>query len=211
MSGYTFKELEHRGWTERAAAYDSYFALVTRQAIEPILATFGDLCGKRLLDVACGTGHLTASAAARGAEAEGLDFASTMAATAAANYPGIKFTVGDAEDLPYEDESFDCVACSFGLLHMERPEAAIKEAHRVLRRGGRYTFSVWCAPEQGSDFFGLIQEAIQTHGTLDVGLPPAPPFFRFADARECRQALTAARFTAITTIRLPLTWRGASP
>jgi ubiquinone/menaquinone biosynthesis C-methylase UbiE len=189
VTAKTFKELEHGGWMDKAAAYDSYFALVTNQAIDAILESFGTLHGKRLLDVGCGTGHLAATAAKRGAEAEGIDFAGTMVATSAANYPEVKFTIGDAEDLPYEDGSFDCVACSFGLLHMPHPEKVMKEAYRVLRSGGRYTFTVWCTPDQGSDFFGLVQAAIQAHGTLDVGLPAAPPFFRFANVDECRKTL----------------------
>jgi SAM-dependent methyltransferase len=207
----TFKELEHGGWMEKAVAYDSFFALVTNQAIDAILDSFGTLRGKRLLDLGCGTGHLAAAAAKRGAEAEGIDFASAMIEAAAANYPEVKFAEGDAEDLPFEDQCFDCVACSFGLLHMQHPEKVMEEAYRVLRRDGRYTFTVWCSPEQGSDFFGLVQAAIQAHGTLDVGLPPAPPFFRFASVEECQKTLTRVGFISISTAKIPLTWYGRTP
>jgi SAM-dependent methyltransferase len=211
MTAQTFKELEHGGWTERGAAYDDYFALITNQAIDFVLASFGSLNGKLLLDVCCGTGEVTAAAAERGAEAEGIDFAATMIAIAASKYPGLAFTPGDAEDLPYENERFDCVACCFGLLHLEQPEKAISEAWRVLRHGGRYTFTVWCTPEQGCALFGLIQGAIQAHGTIDVGLPPAPPFFRFANIEECQKTLSAAGFGAPASSIIPLTWHGNSP
>jgi ubiquinone/menaquinone biosynthesis C-methylase UbiE len=137
MTAKTFKELEHGGWVERAAAWDNYFALVTNHAIDNILDSFGDFQGKRLLDVGCGTGQLTAAGAKRGAEAEEIDFAETMTAIAAENHPQIKFMIGDAENLPYDNESFDCVVCSFGLLHIEQPERAMTEACRVLRSGGR--------------------------------------------------------------------------
>ena len=76
----TFKELEHAGWREKASAYDDIFAEITRQAIDPLLDGLCDLAGKRLLDVACGTGHLAAAGARRGAEVEGIDFADTMLA-----------------------------------------------------------------------------------------------------------------------------------
>ena len=208
MTNTTFKELEHRGWTDRAAAYDDYFALVTNQAIGSVLDSFGNLQGKSLLDLCCGTGELAAAAAKRGAEVEGIDFATTMVARAAAKFPAISFRQGDAEDLPYDSDRFDCVACSFGLLHIQDPEKAMAEAGRVLRNGGRYTFTVWCTPDQGSELFGLMQGAIQAHGSIDVGLPPAPPFFRFADAEECRKTLTAAGFLAPVTAKIPLTWRG---
>lgn len=208
MTAKTFKELEHGGWMDKAAAYDSYFALVTNQAIDAILDSFGPLRGKRLLDVGCGTGHLSANAAKRGAETEGIDFASAMVTAATANYPAVKFTVDDAEDLSYEEACFDCVVCSFSLLHMQHPEAVIREAFRVLRSGGRFTFTVWCTPEEGSDLFGLIQTAIQEHGALDVGLPPAPPFFRFASVEECHKTLTDSGFNSISNAKIPLTWRG---
>ena len=211
MTTKTFKELEHGGWTDRAAAYDSYFGLVTNKAIDIVLDSFGTLDGKCLLDVGCGTGQLIAAAAKRGAETEGIDFADTMVSIAAANHPEIKFTIGDAENLPYEDGRFDCVACAFGLLHMQQPERAMVEACRVLRSGGRYTFTVWCTPEQGSDLFAIVQGAIQAHGTVDVGLPPAPPFFRFANVEECHNTLTAAGFLAPTTSTIPLTWYGNNP
>jgi ubiquinone/menaquinone biosynthesis C-methylase UbiE len=115
----SFKELEHAGWMDRAAAYDTYFARITNQAIDPILDSFGSLDGKRLLDVCCGTGEVAAAAAKRGAQAEGLDFASTMVAAAAAKYRDLTFAQGDAENLFHESDRFDCVVCSFGLLHIE--------------------------------------------------------------------------------------------
>ena len=211
MTTKTYKELEHGGWVERAAAWDNYFALVTNPAIDTILDSFGELQGKRLLDVGCGTGQLTAAAAKRGARAEGIDFAENMVAIATTKHPELKFSGGDAENLPYEDECFDCVVCSFGLLHMEQPERAMAEACRVLRSGGRYTFTVWRSPEQGCELFGLVLSAIQAHGAMDVGLPPAPPIFRFANADECHAALTAAGFLPAVNSVIPITWYGSTP
>ena len=211
MSDETFRELEHAGWVAKADAYDDIFAKITRQAINPILDNFESLIGKRFLDVACGPGFLAGNAASRGADSEGLDFAATMVEKAKVNYPGVKFTVGDAERLPYEDESFDLVACSFGLLHLAQPERAIHEAYRVLRSGGRYTFTVWCGPDQGGEFFRLVMGAVQKHGTLDVRLPPAPPIFRFADPRECERALNAVGFSNAKIKMLALKWQATTP
>lgn len=211
MGERTFGDLEHQGWLEKAEAYRNLFGRITEQAITPILATFGDLSGKRFLDVGSGTGELTAQAAARGATAEGLDFAATMVAKATEQYPSIPFREGDAENLPYPDAHFDAAACSFGLLHMPNADRALMEARRVLKAGGRYTFTVWCGPDQGSDFFKLVMGAIREHGTLDVPLPPAPPVFRFADTRECARALREAGFAAPDTDSLPLTWRTDDP
>jgi hypothetical protein len=57
MSQPTFKELEHAGWLSRAAAYDDYFAPVTRQAVGPLLdALHESLAERDLVDICTGTG-----------------------------------------------------------------------------------------------------------------------------------------------------------
>jgi len=211
MGEKTFRALEHQGWLEKADAYRDIFGRITVQAITPILATFGDVSGKRFLDVGSGTGELTAEAAGRGATAEGLDFAATMVAKASQKYPGIPFREGDAEKLPYPDAHFDAAACSFGLLHMADADRALQEARRVLKAGGRYTFTAWCGPEQGGEFFKLVMGAIREHGTLDVPLPPTPPMFRFADTQECARALSQAGFAAPGTASLQLIWQTEDP
>jgi len=50
-----FKSLEQSGWTAKAAAYDQYFATIADQAIDPILDSIGDVAGRDVLDVCCGT------------------------------------------------------------------------------------------------------------------------------------------------------------
>lgn len=211
MSEKTFRDLEHEGWLTKASAYRDIFGRITEQAITPILETFGDLSRKRFLDVGCGTGELTAAAVSRGAAAEGLDFAATMVEKASAKYPHIEFREGDAEQLPYADASFDAVVCSFGLLHMSNPDRALQEARRALKPGGRYTFTVWCGPDRGGEFFKLVMGAIRQHGTLDVPLPPAPPMFRLADMEECFRALRTAGFAAPTAKTLELEWQANDP
>lgn len=211
MAERTFQALEQAGWVAKAGAYDELFATITDQAIVPILNTFGDIADKRVLDVACGTGHIAGLAAERGARSEGIDFASTMVAKARERYPAVPFLEGDAEQLPYDDEVFDAVACGFGLLHMARPDQVIKEASRVLKSGGHYTFTVWCSPHQGGEFFKLVMGAVQKHGAADAPLPSAPPMFRFSDPDECMKALTEAGFAKPTITVLPLTWTAAKP
>ena len=127
-----FKEMEHQGWIDKAQFYDGYFAGVTRQAIDPLLAGLGDVSGRALLDICCGTGDLAETAAQRGAHVTGVDFAEPMIEIARVRVPSLQFEVGDAEELEFEDASFDLAVCAFGLWHVGDPDKAISEASRVL-------------------------------------------------------------------------------
>jgi SAM-dependent methyltransferase len=140
----------------------------------------------------------------------GIDFSATMVERARQLHPDVEFRVGDAEELPFADASFDAVVMNFGLLHLARPERAIAEARRVLRTGGRFAFTVWCGPEEAIGF-GIILRAIEAHGSVDVGLPSGPPFFRFSDPRESIDTLAAAGFGAPHARQIPLLWRLPSP
>ena len=210
MASKTFKDLEHDGWLERAASYE-IITPVTNQAIEPILASFGELDGKQLLEVASGLGYLAGQAAKAGGDIDAVDFAHTMVERAQLSYPTVRFREGDAENLSYENDRFDGVMCAFGLLHLEHPDLAIAEAYRVLKPGGRYSYTVWCPPEEGGAFFGFLMGAIQQHGDLNVAMPPAPPFYRFADSVEANSALEKAGFTGCEITKIPIFWRGEEP
>ena len=208
--GKSFKQLEYEGWTARATTFDDHFAEMTGAAIAPLLDSVGPLDGKRLLDVGCGTGHLAAAAARRGAEVLGVDFAETMVARARSNYPGVAFRQGDAEALDCDDASFEAVACSFALLHLSDQEAAVAEACRVLRPGGRYAFTIWRGADDGCAFFALTRGAIEAQGNPDVGLPDAPPADHLADPAVVAEILTAAGFVEPSLRDLPLVWRNRS-
>jgi SAM-dependent methyltransferase len=199
-----FQDMERQGWIERAGRYRDLLGTITSQAIEPVLGALGNLERIDFLDIACGTGELAGAAARRGARAHGVDFADAMVTNAHGKYPAVKFRVGDAQDLPYPEASFDTVACTFGVSHFADPEHALRSARSVLRSGGQIALTTWCGPQHGGDFFAFVGDIIREHGTLDVGLPAPPPMFRFAEADECRRMFSAAGFdvTAVRTIYL---------
>ena len=205
-----FREFEHAGWESVAQPYHDGFGSLTTQSIGPLLDTVGARGGIDLLDVASGPGYVAAAAAQRGAKAVGLDFSAAMVAQARERHPTIEFREGDAEALPFADESFDAVAMNFGLLHLGRPEQALAEMYRVLRSGGRTSFTVWARPEEAVGF-GIVLQAIETHGNFNVPLPSGPPFFRFSDPQESHKALLEAGFRNSHVERIPQIWRLHSP
>jgi SAM-dependent methyltransferase len=205
----SFKGMEQAGWEKNSTTYDELFGSITRHAIEPLLDAAAVKNSSTMLDLCCGPGYGAAAAAARGARAVGIDFSLGMVRTAEGLHPAATFRQGDAEALDFESESFDAAICAFGVNHLPEPERALLEARRVLRRGGRFAFSMWCAPGK-SKFHELVLESIRAHGTLDVPLPPAPPPFRFSEPSTCAAALRAAGFDDPVVVEVPLAFRAAA-
>src|SRR5256885_906988 len=99
------------------------------------------LPGERVLDVACGAGNGALAAAKRWADAVGLDYVPALLerARARAEFEGLEaeFVEGDAQDMPFEDASFDVVTSIFGVMFAPDQERAAAELTRVCKPGGR--------------------------------------------------------------------------
>ena len=163
------REFELDGWQNAAATYDG-FAGATRLFILALVRAAGAAPGRRVLDIACGTGVAAQAAADVGARVTGVDFSPAMLALAGSLHPGIAFEAGDAERLPFPDAHFDAVISNFGIHHVERPERAIAEARRVLVPGGTFAFTVWAAPDDNTAW-RIIFDAVKACGRLDVPMP----------------------------------------
>ena len=108
---------------------------------------------ERVLDVACGTGNTALAARARGAGVTGLDLTPELLAVAreresAEGLSGIEWCEGDAENMPFGDETFDVVVSSCGLMFAPDQQRAADEVARVTRSGGRIAVQAW-TPESG--------------------------------------------------------------
>jgi ubiquinone/menaquinone biosynthesis C-methylase UbiE len=203
-------EIEHEAWTQRAGNYDELFAPISKQAIKYILESLGKVEGKKILDVACGTGHLVAAASAQGAMSEGIDFAQAMVEAARRTYPKESFRVADARQLPHEDRSFDAVTCAFGLSHTEHPAVAISEAFRVLKPGGTLACTLWFGPDDGNELQKIVKDALKAFSTEVFALPTEWTQLRFADQQACTALTRQAGFGVPSFKRLPIVWKTAS-
>ncbi len=201
-----FHAFELEGWERAPDAYHRYFGALTSQTIEPLLDAVEDAPGVSLLDIASGPGYVAAAATPRKWSPVGIDFSASMVALARTLHPGIDFRAGDAEALAFGNAAFDRVVMNFGILHLARPDTAIREAFRVLRSGGRFGFTAWAKPEEAVGF-RIALRAVEAFGDPHVPLPPGPPFFRFSDPDECRRVLEGCGFLAVGVRQLPLVWR----
>ena len=107
----------------------------------------GDVREKHVLDLACGEGCNTRILAGNGAKVVGVDFSEKMIELARQTEKkeklGISYHVSDAADLrEFSSNHFDLVTCFMALMDIERYEDAIREVARVLKKNGRFIFSI---------------------------------------------------------------------
>jgi SAM-dependent methyltransferase len=191
VSADAFKEFESGAWHDRASTYDLVIGAVTARVGEELLDAVAAGPGTRLLDVGCGPGTITAAAAARGADAMGVDLAVGMLALGRARHPHLELLEADAESLPFPDDAFDALVGGFILNHLPAVETAVAEARRVLRPGGRMAVSVWDRPDRNR-LLGELTAAVGDAGVeVRGGLPEGPDPYRLSDPAEMRALLGA--------------------
>jgi demethylmenaquinone methyltransferase/2-methoxy-6-polyprenyl-1,4-benzoquinol methylase len=108
--------------------------------------------GGSALDVACGSGKLTADlarVAGPNGHVVGLDFSPQMLEVARRDHPGIEFVEGDALKLPFDDTSFDASTIAFGLRNLADPVKGLREMLRVVRPGGHVVVLEFVRPPAG--------------------------------------------------------------
>jgi SAM-dependent methyltransferase len=138
----SFKAVQKQGW-----AHFAPLEAVTTPCAAKLVKWAGVRSGQRLLDVACGTGVVSVTAARLGARVTGLDLTPELLDRARENARIAKVEIewleGDVEKLPFGDADFDVVLSEFGHIFAPRPEVAIGEMLRVLKPGGTISFSTW--------------------------------------------------------------------
>ncbi len=123
-----------------SSLYDDRHSFVWKAGSD-LLAMLDPQKGERVLDVGCGTGHLTSQIAERGAEVVGLDASVSMVAQARQNFPKMKFQLADARDFQV-DQPYDAVFSNAALHWVREPERAIACIAKALKPGGRFVMEM---------------------------------------------------------------------
>jgi len=130
--------------------------------------------GQKVLDVATGSGNTAISAARRYCDVTGVDYVPELIEQAkeraGAERLEIAFEVGDAENLPYPDASFDVVLSTVGVMFASDQEKTAEELLRVCKPGGKIGLANW-TPD---GFIGNMFRAVGKHVPPPPGIKPPP-------------------------------------
>ena len=172
------------------------------------LADSADLrAGSDVLDVACGNGNATIAAARSGARAVGVDYVPSLLedgrARAATEGLDVEFRLGDAEDLPVPDASFDAVLSVFGTMFAPDQQRTADEVLRVARAGATVGLASWTPDSFIGAMFGVVSAYVP---------PPAgvPSVFGWGTTSHLDQLFGDAVASARHTVRT-CTWRFTAP
>jgi ubiquinone/menaquinone biosynthesis C-methylase UbiE len=175
----------------------------------PFFGTFGHIVvdalpapapGDRLLDIGAGRGALAVPAHARGYAVTATDAAPEMVSRLKADHPELDAHVMDAAELAFDDDTFDVVTAGFVVHILDDPDAALREAKRVLKPGGLIALTV---PGRMPAGFEFADGSNALFGEFAQYLPPGGSMGK---AFEEIDSMTAAGFTQIeeTDLRIEI-------
>jgi SAM-dependent methyltransferase len=178
------------------SAYERHLVpALFRPLAQAMVAAAWPLWGRRVLDVACGTGVVARLATAVTSTVTGVDVNPAMLAEARRIEPQITWLEGDATALPLPDASFDVAFCQQGLQFLARPEAALGELRRVLAPAGRLAVALWCELSRAPGFerYAMV---LDEHAGPSIGDIMRRPF-ALGEAGRVRAMLASAGFTQV--------------
>jgi SAM-dependent methyltransferase len=162
-----------------------------------------------VLDIAAGTGEpgLSIARHLHGGKVVITDLADHMLQVArdkaaAEGVTNVEFCEADANNLPFEDHTFDEVSCRMGFMFFPDMGRAAREMSRVLKPGGRIATTVWAGPEKNY-WVTCMMQAIKKHIDVPPQDPAAPGMFRCARPGLMTDLLREAGFKGVAEREVP--------
>ena len=187
-------------------AYDRFMGRYSRPLARQFVDAVGIAEGQKVLDVGCGPGALTGVLVERlgAAAVSACDPSEPFVADCAERHPGVDVRLGRAEDIPFEDDSFDVALAQLVLHFVSDPERAAREFRRVLRPGGVAGACVW-------DFSGgmqLLRAFWDAALSIDPNAEDESRTMRFGGVGEIAELLAEAGFDDVveTTLTVSTTY-----
>lgn len=168
--------------------------------------------GHTALDLACGSGQPSATAAERvrpSGRVIATDLSPEMVAVTKRKaqklgLDNLEAREMDMQALTFPDAMFDAATCRFGLMFCPDPVKAASEIQRVLKPGARFATAVWDVPAK-NPFFTSITGVLGEFVPLPPPDPTAPGVFRLAPPGELERVLRAGGFSAVAVEARPMT------
>lgn len=172
-----------------------------------LLAALDPAADDVVLELAAGTGGLTATLAPRVRQVISTDLAPRMVAAARRRaLPRVDHRVMDMQSIALADASVAGVVSRYGVMLVPDPARALREVRRVLRPGGRLAFATWAAAARNpwATAFGPV---LVQRGLLEPPEPDAPGQFALAEPGRIEELVRGAGFASADVAEVEVEWR----
>jgi ubiquinone/menaquinone biosynthesis C-methylase UbiE len=211
-----YRQASHEIWNRMAAGWEGWndwLAEASRPATDQMVEALAPKPGETILELAAGAGvagFLAASVLNGQGRLIMTDFSEEMVEAerrrgSALGVSGVEYRVMDAEQIDLEDGSVDGVLCRWGYMLMADPAKALSETQRVLRPGGRLSFSVWGAPED-NPWASVPGRILLQRGHMPAPESGAPGIFAMANPQRIVELVTGAGLGHPDMVEVPMTW-----
>ena len=186
-----------REYRRLADHYDKKWTFYVDATVRATMRRLPSDIGRRMLDVACGTGAFlqTVIAAYPKVRATGVDISPEMLAVARKRLPaGVELQMASADALPFRDGSFDTLTTISAFHFFRTPNDVLNEMRRVLRPGGKLVVTDWC-----DDYLAcrICDRLLRLFSSAH---------YRVYGSTECCALLEGAGFEAVRVERYKISW-----
>jgi len=200
------RRVQRYGWDNAAPYYDTGWQKQLWPAQERLLSKIEIKPGDQVLDISCGSGLVTLpiakSVTPRG-KVTGIDLSEGMiekarTRTDETDLSNVTYQQMDAENLEFEDNRFDAVICSLGLMYFPYPEKALEEMYRVAKPGAEISTLVWGARKEcgWASIFSIVDKRVKS----DV----CPLFFKLGTGNALQKTFKSTGFKSVSLDRFSL-------